>query len=188
MLRFAQCWYHMHSSEICSFQFHAHNIVGKRFNDITVSYVEGILPKGPYPPCLRMADRAPLAGYPRCKIKVKYQQTKLWVDVDITRHTAHAIVQWPNPKQWLMIHTFDLLMQITKRSTHVLMVISREMSELKPHSLTHCKDDTWKKLLQVLYIYSTEYTWQAFYMYLLMYAYKRVRTSGSNIPGNLHPT
>ena len=26
---------------------------------------EGILPKGPYPPCLRMAERAILAGYPR---------------------------------------------------------------------------------------------------------------------------
>ena len=29
--------------------------------------IDGILPKGPYPPCLRMADRAPLAGYPRYK-------------------------------------------------------------------------------------------------------------------------
>ena len=28
-------------------------------------YIEGILPKGPYPPCLCMADRALLAGYPR---------------------------------------------------------------------------------------------------------------------------
>ena len=28
-------------------------------------YIYGILPKGPYPPCLRMADRALLAGYPR---------------------------------------------------------------------------------------------------------------------------
>ena len=28
-------------------------------------YIEGMLPKGPYPPCLRMADRALLAGYPR---------------------------------------------------------------------------------------------------------------------------
>ena len=27
--------------------------------------IEGILPKGPYPPCLCMADRALLAGYPR---------------------------------------------------------------------------------------------------------------------------
>ena len=33
---------------------------------VVIPYVEGILPKGPYPPCLRMADRALLAGYPRC--------------------------------------------------------------------------------------------------------------------------
>ena len=26
--------------------------------------IEGILPKGPYPPCLRMADKALLAGHP----------------------------------------------------------------------------------------------------------------------------
>ena len=31
---------------------------------LTCCYIEGILPKGPYPPCLRMADRAILAGYP----------------------------------------------------------------------------------------------------------------------------
>ena len=31
------------------------------------SYIDGILPKGLYPPCLRMADRALLAGYPRYK-------------------------------------------------------------------------------------------------------------------------
>ena len=29
------------------------------------SFIDRILPKGPYPPCLRMADRALLAGYPR---------------------------------------------------------------------------------------------------------------------------
>ena len=28
-------------------------------------HIDGILPKGPYPPWLRMADRALLAGYPR---------------------------------------------------------------------------------------------------------------------------
>ena len=33
---------------------------------LLLKHVEGILPKGPYPPCLRMADRALLAGYPRC--------------------------------------------------------------------------------------------------------------------------
>ena len=31
------------------------------------SHVEGILTKGPYPPCLPMAGRALLAGYPRCE-------------------------------------------------------------------------------------------------------------------------
>ena len=29
------------------------------------AYIEGILPKGPYLPCVSMADRALLAGYPR---------------------------------------------------------------------------------------------------------------------------
>ena len=29
------------------------------------SYIEDILPKGPYPPCLHVADRDLLAGYPR---------------------------------------------------------------------------------------------------------------------------
>ena len=28
-------------------------------------HIDGILPIGPYPPCLRMADRALFAGYPR---------------------------------------------------------------------------------------------------------------------------
>ena len=32
---------------------------------------DGILPKGPYPPCLRMTDRALLAGYPRCIVLKK---------------------------------------------------------------------------------------------------------------------
>ena len=30
-----------------------------------ISHIDGIMPKGPYPPCLRMADRALLTGYPR---------------------------------------------------------------------------------------------------------------------------
>ena len=31
---------------------------------VMISNMEGILPKGPYPPCLHMADRTLLAGYP----------------------------------------------------------------------------------------------------------------------------
>ena len=31
---------------------------------------------------------------------------------NIVRHTAHTIVSWPIPKQWLTIHTSDLMMII----------------------------------------------------------------------------
>ena len=37
----------------------------KMVTKFTDAYIDGILPKGPNPPCLRMADRALLAGYPR---------------------------------------------------------------------------------------------------------------------------
>ena len=36
------------------------------------THIDGILPKRPYPPCLRMADRTVLAGYPR------YGQCSKW--------------------------------------------------------------------------------------------------------------
>ena len=35
------------------------------FMHVWMPHFDGILPKGPYPPCLRMADRALLAEYPR---------------------------------------------------------------------------------------------------------------------------
>ena len=58
--------------------------------------IDGILPKGPYPPCLRMADRALLAGYHRnvcyllyavigcvhvkqsCRVYINIWQDSLW--------------------------------------------------------------------------------------------------------------
>ena len=97
MLRFAQCWYHMHNSEICSFQS-PHSL----YNGQTSQRYRSLI----------------------WKINVKYKQTQLWVDMDLTtRHTAHDIVPWLNPKQRLMIHTFDLLMLIIKQSKHILMLI-----------------------------------------------------------------
>ena len=33
-------------------------------------------------------------------------------DKNIKRHTAHTIVSWPNPKQWIIVHTSDLMMII----------------------------------------------------------------------------
>ena len=38
--------------------------------------IDGILPKGPFPPCLRMADRALLAGYPRYDSSGKMEEMK----------------------------------------------------------------------------------------------------------------
>ena len=40
-----------------------------------IPWIEGILPKGPYLPCLCMADRALLAGYPRDVIWVSVIRT-----------------------------------------------------------------------------------------------------------------
>ena len=43
------------------------------------SLIDGILPKGPYPPCLRMADRALLAGYPRLFCLVPLHDIYLYI-------------------------------------------------------------------------------------------------------------
>ena len=33
---------------------------------------------------------------------------------NIERHTADTIVSWPNPKQWVIVHTSDLMMKVYK--------------------------------------------------------------------------
>ena len=48
------------SSTLTPTQYHRHH-----HNHFPSTYIDGILPKGPYPPCLRMEDRALLAGYHR---------------------------------------------------------------------------------------------------------------------------
>ena len=41
---------------------------------------------------------------------------------NIERHTAHTIVSWPNPKQWVLVHTSDLMMKIRQR-IYILSII-----------------------------------------------------------------
>ena len=53
-------------------------------------YIDGILPKGPYPPCLRMAYRALLAGYPPYANKV-YLSLVLSSDGSCTWHCAAVV-------------------------------------------------------------------------------------------------
>ena len=48
---------------------------------------------------------------------------------NLKRHTTHAIVSWPNPKQWLMIHIFLLVMIILWR-TGILLIINRVQNKL----------------------------------------------------------
>ena len=71
---------------------------------------EGILPKGPYPPCLRMADKAPLARCPRIMVWYLYFTCQLTThsavcmdahDDDVARpmgHTMHPLINLPLDK------------------------------------------------------------------------------------------
>ena len=42
---------------------------------------------------------------------------------NIERHTARTIVSWPNPKQWVIVHTSDLMM-IIRQSIYPLRIIN----------------------------------------------------------------
>ena len=47
---------------------------------------------------------------------------------NIEGYTAHIIVSWPNPKQWQMDHTSNLMMMTS--STGILTIIIRKMGKL----------------------------------------------------------
>ena len=60
---------------------------------LSITHIEGILQKGPYPPCLRMADRALLAGYPRHEVRHSYPHVSCvllcWIFMDRFIHNLH---------------------------------------------------------------------------------------------------
>ena len=41
----------------------------------------------------------------------------------IERHTEHIIVSWPNPKQWQMVHSPDLVVVMTTTTTTTTMMM-----------------------------------------------------------------
>ena len=55
-------------------------------------------------------------------------------DKTIERHRAHTIFSWPNPKQWIIVHTSDLMMMIIQS----ISIITRGMGKLKTHSPIYC--------------------------------------------------
>ena len=83
---------------------------------------------------------------------------------NIERHPADTIVSWPNPKQWQMGHTSDLIMIIRR-----VIDISSRSPKLKWASSAHTAPHFAKKIRKVtertnyiLDALSTEYTQQAF--------------------------
>ena len=56
----------------------------------------------------------------RSSVWRKFHQNDISVSVrkSIERHTAHTIVSWPNPKQWVIVHTSDLMM-IIRQSIYI---------------------------------------------------------------------
>ena len=69
---------------------------------------------------------------------------------NIERHTAHTIVSWPNPKQWVTVHTSDLMM-IIRQSIYILSIITKEMGKLKTHSPTYYILDNWENMFNLTY-------------------------------------
>ena len=74
---------------------------------------------------------------------------ELTIRKNIERHTAHTIVLWPNPKQWVIVHTSDLMMIIRQR-IYILSIIPKGMAQLKRHSPTYCITDNRENMLNSL--------------------------------------
>ena len=106
------------------------------------SYIDGILPKGPYPPCLRMADRALLAGYPRYQFN--------WVIIGSSKGLSPMVGLL---KLHLLISPISNIFDHAKLPVRFCRLGSRsQISQLRPHLLdenvipigNQCFDDSEK--------------------------------------------
>ena len=97
------------------------------------SHIDGIRPKGPYQSCLRMADRALLAGYPRylvCEGSIwdVFCEYKLWFIICISHYSTCWITFWWNPTR--------VPMEVTKRCG-LLMTWSIVQNTHANHPIAH---------------------------------------------------
>ena len=76
------------------------------------------------------------------------QREKNELHKNIERHTAGTIVSWSNPKQWVIVHTSDLMM-IKRQSIYILSIITREMGKLKTYSPTYCIMDNGENMFNL---------------------------------------
>ena len=70
--------------------------------------------------------------------------------------TADTIVSWPNHKQWVIVHTSDLMM-IIRQSIYILSIITTEMGKLKTYSPTYCIIDNGENMLNLTHTHDKIY-------------------------------
>ena len=87
---------------------------------VSISYIGSILPKGPYPPCLRMADRALLAGYPQ------------YVEVQLSRYIPEFNLH--HNKLPLFVTNADFMFSFTYTVTGVCFTIKEPWQKISFYS------------------------------------------------------
>ena len=85
------------------------------------------------------------------------------IHMNIKRHTAHTIVSWPNPKQWIIVHTSDLMMMITQ--SNILSQPSQGNWVNWKHTATYIEQWITKSICPILLTHSTKYIWQTFHKF-----------------------
>ena len=84
------------------------NLVALLVFGVAHCHIEGILPKGPYPPCLHMADRALSTGYPRyCSCCPRCTQTSShrcwsWARWTWTWNSPGSTTSTPLQTRWVI--------------------------------------------------------------------------------------
>ena len=83
---------------------------------------------------------------------------------NIERQTAGTIVSWPNHKQWVKVHTSDLMMMMIRQSIYIISIITREMGKLKTYNPTYCIMDSGENTLNLTHTLD-KFIWLAFYKF-----------------------
>ena len=86
-------------------------------------------------------------------------------DKNTERHTAHTIVSWHNPKQWVIVHTSDLMMLI-RQSIYIYIYIFSQSSQGKwvnwKHTTSRIVSWITERMCPILLTHSTKYIWQLY--------------------------
>ena len=108
---------------------------------------EGILPKGIYPPCLRMAKRTLLAGYPRYEESFVSSSTDLWsILVPVLLYSTlcysglcyhGTCLYMGNNRNWNDLFTFEVIASLLDVITYLVTEISNNVGSSKNSLQNH---------------------------------------------------